>query len=497
MNTPLRRVGLAMLAMVALLLANATYIQVVKADDYRKDGRNQRVLLEEYARERGQIVSDFNGTRLAHGKRTNDRLKFLRMYSNGPMYAPVTGYYSWRYGSGGLEHSANEVLSGNDDRLLVRRLSDIFTGRDPRGGHVRLTVNPAVQQAAYNGMTAKGFKGAVVALDPKTGAILAMVSTPSFDPNLLASHDGKKQERAWGRWNCDESQADCDHSNPMRNRAISETYPPGSTFKLVTAATALENGRKPDTKVESTSRIGLPGTSDAGLSNFGNATCPGSTLKDALAYSCNTAFAKLAGDLGEDAMRTTARNFGIGIDDLEIPMLVQPSSVGELSSQAELYQSGIGQRDVRLTPLQDALLSATVANRGIAMKPQLIKELLAPDLSTMEEYEPEELTGERALTERNADILRDMMIQSERNTAGGGKRSDLTIASKTGTAEHGENPKQTPPHAWYTAFAPADDPKVAIAVIVESGGDRGLAATGGTVAAEIGRRTIDAALGGG
>lgn len=495
MNTPLRRVGLTMLAMVVLLLANATYIQVVKAEDYRDDPRNQRQLLYEYSRERGQIVSQFGGTILAQSSKTNDRLQFLREYRNGQMYAPVTGYYSWRYGSAGIERATNDILTGEDARLFVRKLSDIITGRDPRGGHVQVTIDPTVQQAAYEAMTSRGFTGSVVALKPDTGEILGMVSTPSYDPNKLASHDGKKQEQAWAAWNCDTSKPNCTHNNPMRNRAIQETYPPGSTFKLVVTAAALEEGATPDTQVESANEVVLPGTNNITLENFAGSTCPGSTLEQALAFSCNTAFAKLANELGAQKLRSTAKQFGIGMDDLSIPLDVEESHLGPLDSAAVLYQSGIGQRDVRLTPLQDAMLASTIANDGIAMKPQLVKELLAPDLSTLDEYDPEELTGDRALSSENAAVLRDMMIASEANTSGEGKRSDLTIASKTGTAEHGNDPKNTPPHAWYTAFAPAEDPQVAVAVIVESGGDRGLAATGGTVAAAIGRLTIDAALG--
>lgn len=497
MNTPLRRVGLAMLAMVALLLANATYIQVVDADDYRSDSRNQRVLLDEYARERGQLVSQFGGKILANSKPVKGRFQYLRRYPQGEMYAPVTGYYSWRYGSGFMERAENDILAGNDPRLFVRRLSDMFTGRDPRGGHVQLTIDPAAQQAAYQAMRDKGNRGAVVALNPRTGEILAMVSTPSFDPNKLASHDGQKQASAWYRWNCvpGRDKGCREHGNPMRNRAIQETYPPGSTFKLVVAAAALENGATKDTKVESAANIQLPGTEGADLENFAGSACPGSTLEAALANSCNTAFAKMAGDLGADKLRATAQNFGIGMDDLEIPMSVEQSGLGELSSPPELYQTGIGQRDVRLTPLQDALLAATVANRGMAMKPQLVKELLAPDLSTLEDFEPEELTGDRAMSESNADVLRDMMVKSEQNTQGGEALPDLKIASKTGTAEHGEDPKQTPPHAWYTAFAPYDNPQVAVAVIVESGGEHGdLAATGGALASEIGRLTLQAAM---
>lgn len=478
-----------MLVMVTMLLANATYIQVVKADDYRTDGRNARVLLDEYSRERGKIVSDDAGQVLAGVEPTDDQLKFRRTYLNGPMYAPVTGYYSVVYGAGGLEHAEDEFLNGSDPRLFVRRLSDLITGRDPRGGNVRLTVRPSVQEAAYNAMTKHGYTGAVVALDPKTGDILGMVSTPSYDPSKLASHDAEKQQEAWTHY----SDAP---GNPMLNRATRETYPPGSTFKIVTTAAALENGATADTRVTSAANVTLPGTSTT-LENFAGSVCPGNTLADALAYSCNTAYAELAGKLGRDKLAQTAENFGIGMTDLQIPMNVVPSGLGDLESQAALYQSGIGQRDVRLTPLQDALLSATVANGGVAMKPRLVKALLAPDLETVEEFAPEELTGEPALSAHNAGVLRDMMIASEANTGGLGKDPALKIASKTGTAEHGTDPKATPPHAWYTAFAPYDDPKVAVAVIVESGGNRGLAATGGSVAAEIGRTTIAAALGGG
>ncbi|GAB3573754.1 penicillin-binding protein 2 [Amycolatopsis endophytica] len=489
MNKPMRRVGIAMITMVVLLLANITYIQVVKADDYRTDSRNRRVLLEEYSRQRGSIVSQFNGQVLADVTDTDDKLKFERHYINGPMYAPVTGYYSVRYGSGGIERAEDDILNGSDPRLFVRRLSDMVTGRDPRGGSVQLTINPAVQQAVYNLMSSKGYTGAAVAMNPKTGEILAMVSTPSYDPNELASHDSTAQQEAWTKFTDDPS-------NPMINRAISETYPPGSTFKLLVAAAELENGATASTPVSNAPNVKLPGTNTT-LENYGGQTCPGTTFKDALAHSCNVPFATFAGELGADKLRETAANFGIGTP-LSIPLSVAPSDLGEMDSQGALYQSGIGQRDVRLTPLQDLMLSATIANGGMAMKPQLIKSLLGADLSeTLETFSPEELTGTPALSKENAAVLTDMMLASEANTKGGGKRGDIQIASKTGTAEHGTDPKATPPHAWYTAFAPAADPQIAVAVIVESGGNRGLAATGGTVAAEIGRAAINAQLGGG
>jgi penicillin-binding protein A len=492
MNTPLRRVGLAMLGMVVLLLANITYIQMVKADTYRADARNQRVLYDEYSRERGKILS-IDGQLLADVVPTNDRLRYLRRFQFGAVTAPITGYYSVRYGSSALENAEDEILNGSDDRLFVRRLSDLITGRDPRGGNIQTTIDSRVQQAAYNAMTKPGtgaaYTGAVVALRPQTGEILAMVSTPSYDPNPLSAHKGSDQEAAWRQV------ADAfNPKKPMLNRAISDNYPPGSTFKLVIAAAALEDGQNKDMQLPADSSIKLPGT-NADLENFnGNHCGPGGnatvSLETALQLSCNTAFATLADQLGKEKVREQAEKFGIGQTDLRIPMGVVTSGIGSLPDRAALFQTGIGQKDVRLTPLQDAMVAAAIANNGILMRPQLVQKTLAPDLEVMSDFDPDELG--RAMSGGNAQELRDMMKKSEENTKGDGKVAGLVIASKTGTAEHGSDPKRTPPHAWYVAFAPADNPQIAVAVLVESGGNRGLAATGGSVAASVGRATINA-----
>jgi penicillin-binding protein A len=487
-NTPVRRVAIAVMVMITLLFANLTYVQVVKATDYRNDPRNQRVLLGEYARKRGQISA--GGQVLANSVATNDRLRYQRRYANGPMYAPLTGYYSVVYASSGVERAEDGVLNGSDDRLFVRRLSDLITGRDPSGGNVVLTIDPRVQKAAYDAMDAKRFAGAVVALRPSTGEILAMVSTPSFDPNPLASHNADVQKQAWTRFSAD---------NPptLVNRAISEAYPPGSTFKLVDTAAALQDGFTPDSPLPAASRITLPGTQTT-LENFAGTPCgagPTATLADALARSCNTAFATLAGQVGLSKLRTQAEKFGIGETDLAIPMPVAPSTIGPIPDAAALYQSGIGQRDVALTPLQNAEIAATIANGGVRMAPFLVKSIQAPDLSTLDTTEPDR--AGRAIPADVAQTMTQLMIGSENRTQGGGKIAGITIASKTGTAEHGSDPKNTPPHAWYVAFAPADNPKVAVAVLVENGGDRALEATGGSVAAPIGRAVIAAALGGG
>lgn len=487
MNTPVRRIAIAVMVMILLLLGNLTYVQVFKAGDYRTDPRNQRVLLEEYSRERGQISA--GGQVLASSMATNDRLRFQRQYTGGPMYAPLTGFFSVVYSASGLEQVEDEVLNGSDDRLFVRRLSDLITGRDPSGGNVVLTIDPTVQRVAYDALTAKHYAGAVVAIKPATGEILAMASTPSYDPTPLADHNANVQKKAW----TDYTQA----APPVLiNRAISATYPPGSTFKLVDVSAALQDGFTPDTPLPASSQITLPGTT-ARLENYAGTPCGAgatATMADALARSCNTAFATLAEQVGEQKLRRQAEAFGIGEADEQIPLPVSPSSIGRIPDTPALMQSGIGQRDVRLTPLQNAEIAATIANGGSRMAPHLVKEIQAPDLTTLDTTQPQMLN--QAIPAGVAATITQMMVGSEERTLGGGKISGVQIASKTGTAEHGANPKETPPHAWYVAFAPAENPQVAVAVLVENGGNQALEATGGSVAAPIGRAVIASVLGG-
>jgi penicillin-binding protein A len=487
-NTPIRRIAVAVMALILLLLGNLTYVQVVKAGDYRDDPRNQRVLLAEYARKRGQISAD--GQVVAQSVETDDRLQYQRQYSAGPMWSPITGYYSVIYSSSGLERYADPVLNGSDDRLFARRLSDLITGRDPAGGNVVLTTKPAVQERAYDELNRRGFTGSVVAIAPKTGEILAMASTPSFDPNPLASHSSSTQQEAWKADNAADPAT-------LTNRAINETYPPGSTFKLVDVAAALQNGYTPDSQLTAAPNITLTGTNTT-LENYAGTQCgTGQTasLREALARSCNTAFAQLGGELGADKLRAQADAFGIGRSDLSIPMPVTASGVGDMPDTASVQQSSIGQRDVRLTPLQNAMIVASIANGGQTMAPHLVKEVQGPDLDVIDTTEPDRIGT--SMPAGVAATVTDLMIGSENRTSGGGKITGVQIASKTGTAEHGTDPKNTPPHAWYVAFAPAENPQVAVAVLVENGGDRALEATGGSVAAPIGRAVIAEALRGG
>jgi penicillin-binding protein A len=476
-NAPLRRVAISVLVLFTLLIVNVNVIQVVRSDELRSDGRNTRVLVEEYDSERGSIVA--GGTEIANSVPTDDQLTYLRQYANGPVFAPVTGYYSLVYGNAQMERAADDVLSGDDARLFTRRLADLFTGRDPAGGDVVLTLDPAVQETAMAGL--EGVTGAVVALDPSTGAVLGMASTPTYDPNQLSSHE-PAAIRDYA------AQLDGREVDPRLNRAINARYEPGSIFKVVVSAAALSSGQyTPDTVIPAPQELVLPGTRTA-LENFGGSACDPSgrqSLLEALTISCNTAFAQLGIDLGEDRVREMAEAFGIGGDPLEIPLPVSESTLGEIETDAALGVSSIGQQDVQLTPLQAAMIASAVANDGTLMSPYLVDQVRAPDLSVIDQTDPEELS--EPVSADVADQLTEMMTSVVEN--GSGRRARIpgvTVAGKTGTAENAG-----PDHNWFIGFAPADDPQIAVAVFVANGGG-----TGGDVSAPIARDVMQAYLDG-
>lgn len=477
MNAPLRRVAISVLVLFTLLIVNVNVIQVVRSDELRSDGRNTRVLVEEYDSERGSIVA--GGTEIANSVPTDDALTYLRQYANGPVFAPVTGYYSLVYGNAQMERAADDVLSGEDARLFTRRLADLFTGRDPSGGDVVLTLDPAVQEAAMAGL--EGVTGAVVALDPSTGAVLGMASTPTYDPNQLSSHD-PAAIRAYA------DQLGSQQIDPRLNRAINARYSPGSIFKVVVSAAALSSGQyTPDTVIPAPQELVLPGTRTA-LENFGGSACDPSgrqSLIDALTISCNTAFAQLGIDLGEDRVREMAEAFGIDDEGMKIPLTVDGSTIGEIQNDAELGVSSIGQQDVQLTPLQAAMIASAVADDGTLMRPYLVDQVRAPDLSVIDQTDPEELS--QPVSADVADQLTEMMTSVVEN--GSGRRARIpgvTVAGKTGTAENAG-----PDHNWFIGFAPADDPQIAVAVFVANGGG-----TGGDVSAPIARDVMQAYLDG-
>jgi len=489
MNAPLRKVAIACLLLFGLLLINVNYVQVVKADSYRNDTRNARGLLRSYSQQRGPIVLSAGGARASAvavdtGTPT-EQLKFLRTYPGGPAFAPVTGFASFIYGRTGIEQYENDVLSGQSDNLFVRRLSDYVTGRQAEGGRVVLTLQQAAQRAAFAGL--QGKRGAAVAIDPRSGAILAMVSTPSYDPARLSSHNAKAMRAYY-------TALQKDPENPLLNRAVSQTYPPGSTFKVITSAAALSSGRfTPSTQIPSPTELKLPQTTST-LKNFGGEVCgngTSSTLADAFRISCNTAFGQLGLTLGGQALRDQATKFGLGDDGVTVPLKVARSVFPDSLSPPQEAQSAIGQYDVRVTPLQMAMVAAGVANGGTILQPYLVREVQAPDLSTLSKTSP--VVYKKAVSQDIAGQLTAMMelvVASGTGTAA--QIPGVRVAGKTGTAQHAEG---AAPHAWFIGFAPAQDPQVAVAVLVEDGGSAGSEATGGRVAAPIARDVMRAVLG--
>ncbi len=478
MNATIRRTAVALGVLILALMINANVLAVIQNDELRARDGNRRQIIDEYDQQRGSILVGRNA--VAKSVPTDERLRYLRVYSQGQTYAPATGYYSV-YGATGIEKAEDELLAGSDDRLFVDRLTTLFSGQQQQGGTVVLTLDADAQRAAFEGLG--GQEGAVVALDPRTGAILALASSPSFDPNLLASHDPTVVSD-----NYEELRKD--PGDPLLNRSIQQVYPPGSLFKVVVSAAALSSGEyTPQTEIPGPAVLDLPETS-ATISNFDDSPCLDGqvTLTEALALSCNTAFAKIGLDLGDDALRDQAEKFGFN-ERLDIPLAVTPSIYPSDLNAPQTAQSAIGQYDVRATAMQMAMVGAGVANDGVVMTPYLVAEERAPDLSTLSVTEPEPMS--RAVSSEVAGELSDMMVTVVSNGTGGSAAiPGVSVGGKTGTAQDGNRP----PHVWFMAFAPAEDPQVAVAVIVENGGRLGEAATGGAVAGPIARQVMEAVL---
>ena len=485
MNRPIRSLAVACLVMFLALLANVNFVQFVQADSLNNKNGNKRVINAEFSRDRGPILVD--GTPIAESVKTTDAYKYQRKYTDGEMYAPLTGYFSYVYGRGGLEYSENPVLSGSDNRLFVSRVVDVLANKQPKGGSVETTIDPLAQQAAADGLKKLGptTRGAVVALQPSTGAVLAMVSQPSYDPATLASHDFVEVERSWRKLNAAKTQ-------PMLNRATQQTLPPGSTFKLVTAAAALEKlGIQPDDMVDAGKTLTFPGITYT-LGNEGGSNCGGQriTFERALNVSCNVAFGGLAREIGADDLADQARAFGFGTDPLE-GLVSSPSRfpAGHLEAP-QLAQSGIGQYEVAATPLQMAMVGAAIGNGGDVMRPYVVKTGRAPNLRVLEQSEPDRIG--QAMSSSNASKLTDMMVSTvTKGTATSARISGMDVAAKTGTAQ---TTKDRPPYAWFVSFAPADDPQVAVAVVVESSNTARSEIAGGRLAGPIARAVMQAVV---
>ena len=484
MNKPIRVVSVFCLVLFLALLVNATYLMYVRADSLSDDPRNRRIVTATFSRERGAILVGKEA--IARSVPSGDKYKYQRTYSQPYKYAPITGYFSW-YGQTGVESSQNAVLAGDDSRLFVTRLVDMLSNSDPKGGNVQLTAAAAAQDAAWDGLEALpgDAQGAVVALEPTTGRVLAMASTPTFDPNKLASHD-------FGAVADLSKELNADPNEPLINRAIGTTLPPGSTFKLVTAAAAIESGNyDADSMVPGGYRFKLP-QSTTSVGNYDGGNCGGRriTLTQALQVSCNVTFMSLANELGVDAMADQAEAFGFNDTSLE-----------DLGGQAEsLYPrdldppqtalSGIGQSSVTATPLQMAMVAAAIANDGDVMRPYVVDEVRAANLSVLDRTDPQNIS--RAVSSTTAEELTKMMVATvDSGTATPAQIPGVQVAGKTGTAQ---STADRPPYAWFVSFAPADNPQVAVAVLVESSDTSRSEIGGGALGGPIAKAVMEAVI---
>ncbi|MEY2900564.1 MAG: hypothetical protein RL247_730, partial [Actinomycetota bacterium] len=376
------------------------------------------------------------------------------------VYAPVVGYYTLNQGNAGIESALNPVLTGRANSQILEQLTALVTGSTPEGASVQLTLDPQLQQLAFDALGDR--QGAIIAMEPSSGRILAMVSTPSYDPNRLASHSTSSVLEAY-------NELSEDPGNPLANRAIAgDQYFPGSVFKVLMTAAALESGNfTAQSEFPNLPELQLPLSSDV-IRNSGGRLCGAGenvTLEDAFRLSCNIPYAELGLELGENAIGSLADNFGFGAT-LEIPLAVTPSNFPRGLDEAQLMLSSFGQFDVRVTPLQVAMVSAAVANEGNLMKPNMVEEIIAPNLRVVQSYEPSVYS--RPISPSTArELTRMMVLNVDQGVANAAAISGISVAGKTGTAETGIGNGRT---FWFTGFAPAESPEVVVAVVVE--GDR-------------------------
>lgn len=476
MNRQVRRVGIVVVGCFVALFVQLNYLQVVKADSLANDARNVRAVKRAFSDPRGEILSA-DGTLVARSEPVDDQFERLRTYPTGPLFGHISGFFSFNYGASGVEHVYNADLAGRRAEQQFRNLGDWLIGKE-RTGDVVLSLRDAAQQAAREALGER--KGSVVVLDPTTGEIVALWSFPSYDPSPLSSHSPKAAKEAFDGYTKDAG-------NPMLARAYRERYPPGSTFKVVTAATAIETGTATvQTGYPSIRFLDLPLT-DKNLANFGGSNC-GGTMADSFRRSCNTTFGQIGLDLGErliDGMKA----FGITEDvpfDLPEARSAGPAPGTFEKRKPDFAYAGIGQGNVAVTPLQMAMVAGAIANGGVLMAPHVAREVRDPDGRVIRRIGPDE--WKRAVQPTTAAAVTQMMIDVvQRGTGTAAAVPGHTVAGKTGTSETADG---KPPHAWFIGFAPAEAPRFAIAVIVENGGDLGDEATGGRVAAPVAGKVL-------
>lgn len=484
MTKELRRLSILMLLMFLALFASASVIQVVQAETLAENSRNTRALYDSYEVQRGSIIA--SGAAIASSVPSDDVFAWQRVYVDGDMWAPVTGYINPALGAAtGIEQAMNQELSGTAGAQFLARIDRIFTGQPPRGSNVELTLDAAVQRAAYDALG--DLQGAVIAIEPATGRVLAMVTSPSYDTNLLASHNT-------GEVNDVYDALDADPTHPLFNRAIGgDLNPPGSTFKLVVASAALASGDyTPQSTLPNPASYQLPQSSSVVFNASGGACGPGDTvtIADALRLSCNIPFAELAVQLGDTAIREEAEKYGFNMS-LAMPIDSTASSYPRGLDDPQTALTGFGQGQVTATPLQMAMVSAGIANEGVVMNPRMVDQVIGADLSVEQTFDDTEF-GRSLEADIAAELVAMMVANVNDGAASGATIDGVDVGGKTGTAENGSDQPYT---LWFTGFAPAENPEVAVAVVVEDGGGQGQSGSGNTIAAPIAKKVMEAVLG--
>ncbi|MFB7273422.1 penicillin-binding transpeptidase domain-containing protein [Streptomyces sp. NPDC056244] len=481
MNKTIRRTAVTCLLLVLALLVRATWVQAYEAKALADDKHNRRNIIAQYAQPLGDIIvagSPVTGSR----KTTGSDLAYERTYTDGALYAPVTGYSSQAYGSTQIEGIYSDVLDGTDSRL--KNPIDALLGKQTAPGDVLTTIDPAVQEAGYRALGSK--QGAAVAIDPVTGRVLAVVSTPSYDPTRIS---GTTDGDAW-------KELTGDPAKPMVNRALRQPLPPGSTFKLVVAAAALEDGLygSVDEPTDSPDPYTLPTTTTVLRNENSSAPCENASIRTALAYSCNTVFGKMADDLGQDKVRAMAERFGFDDTTQDVPVRASESVYPSGMDRAQTALSGIGQFDVTATPLQMAMVSAALANDGMLAAPHMVSKVVNASGDTLRSYPDGDTT--RIVSSSTAEQLRSAMVTVVEDGTGTNARVDgAEVGGKTGTAQHGVDNSRTP-YAWFTSYAKdsATGKEVAVAVVVEDSGAARSEVSGNGLAAPVAQKMMTAAL---
>lgn len=482
MNRELKRVSVVVLIMFLALFASGTMIQVVQSDALAADGRNTRTLYDSFRTQRGAILA--GDTVLAESVPIDDDYRFQRRYPLAGVTAGITGYFTLTQGLAGIEATDNSYLTGTSSSQFLDQINALLTGRPPQGATVRLSVDPRIQQIAWDALG--DYQGAVVVTEVATGRIVAMASKPSYDPNLLAVHDSESVIAYYDSLNVDPAQ-------PLINRVVGALNPPGSTFKLVVAAALLESGLfTADSTVPNVPRLALPGT-DVTVRNAGGGTCgPGDqvSLADAIRLSCNIPLAEFGMQLGYKPIVDMAKKFGFN-QTFEVPLVTVESHIPQVMDEPQTGLASFGQFDVRATPLQMALVSATIANGGVEMYPNMIDSIVSSDLKPLVSFTPREYS--RPISPETAAALTQMMQASVSDGAASNASMEaVSVAGKTGTAENGDGQPYT---LWFTGFAPADgEPQYAVTVVVENGGGLGTNGYGNLIAAPIARVVLEAVL---